>query len=69
MGGSPGLVVMGGDSYSKGGGFESWRCILVGHNIFHLYLLWEMFEKTKINKIEAEDGPLKTIIWPDEEHL
>ena len=34
MGGSPGLVVMGGDSCSEGRGFES-RCrILDGHNIF-----------------------------------
>ena len=31
---SPGLVVMGGDSRSKGHGFESWRCILDGHDIF-----------------------------------
>ena len=31
MGGSPGLVVMGGDSCSKGCGFKSWHCILDGH--------------------------------------
>ena len=36
LGGSPGLVVMGGDLYSKGRGFESWRRILDGHNIFPL---------------------------------
>ena len=30
-GGSPGLVVMGGDSCSKGRGFESRYCILDGH--------------------------------------
>ena len=30
-GGSPGLVVMGGDSCSKGLEFESWHRILVGH--------------------------------------
>ena len=34
LGGSPGLVVMGGDSYSKGHGFESRRLILDGHDIF-----------------------------------
>ena len=34
MGGSPGLVVMGGDSRSKGRGFESRRQILDGHDIF-----------------------------------
>ena len=39
MGGSPGLVVMGGGSRSKGRGFES-RChILDGHDIFHIDLL------------------------------
>ena len=34
VGGSPGLVVMGGDSCSEGRGFESRRRILDGHNIF-----------------------------------
>ena len=34
MGGSPGLVVMGGDSCHKGCGFESRSCILDGQNIF-----------------------------------
>ena len=34
MGGSPGLVVMGGGSRSKGRGFESRRRILDGHDIF-----------------------------------
>ena len=34
MGGSPGLVVMGGDSRSKGRGFESWLRILDGLDIF-----------------------------------
>ena len=37
--GSPGLVVMGGDSRSKGRGFESRRQILDGHDIFHIDLL------------------------------
>ena len=36
---SPGLVVMGGDSGSKGRGFESQRRILDGHDIFHIDLL------------------------------
>ena len=39
MGGIPGLVVMGGGSCSKGREFESWHCILDGHDIFHIYLL------------------------------
>ena len=34
MGGSPGLVVMGGDSRSEGRGFESQCRILDGHDIF-----------------------------------
>ena len=34
LGGSPGLVVMGGDLCSKGHRFESWRFILNGHDIF-----------------------------------
>ena len=34
LGGSPGLVVMGVDSRSKGRGFESRRRILDGHDIF-----------------------------------
>ena len=31
LGGSPGLVVMGGDSCSEGRGFKSRHCILDGH--------------------------------------
>ena len=31
MGGTPGLVVMGGDSWSEGNGFESQHCMLDGH--------------------------------------
>ena len=38
-GGSPGLVVMGINSRSKGCGFESRRRILDGHDIFHIDLL------------------------------
>ena len=32
MGGSPGVVVMGGDSWSEGCGFKSKHCILDGHS-------------------------------------
>ena len=39
LGGSPGLVVMGVDSRSKGRGFESRHQILDGHDIFHIHLL------------------------------
>ena len=38
-GGSPGLVVMGVDSRSKGREFESRRRILDGHDIFRIHLL------------------------------
>ena len=31
LGGNPGLVVLGGDSCSVGGGFESQHCMLDGH--------------------------------------
>ena len=38
--GSPGLVVMGEDSCSRGHGFESWHCVLDGHDIFsHLFVV------------------------------
>ena len=38
LGGSPGLLVMGGDSCSKGHEIESWHRILDGH-FLHTYLL------------------------------
>ena len=50
QGGSPGLVVMGGDSWSKGREFESQRRILDGHDIFYIALLLKLyclFEKTE----------------------
>ena len=37
--GTPGLVVMGDDSSSRGREFKSWRCKLDGHDIFHIDLL------------------------------
>ena len=47
-GGSPGLVVMGGDSCSKGRVFESRHCILDGH-FSHIFVakIVLMFEKTE----------------------
>ena len=36
VGRSPDLVVMGDDSCLRGFEFESWRCILDGHDIFHI---------------------------------
>ena len=38
VGGSPGLVVMGGDSCSEGCGFESQHRILDGH-VSHLFVI------------------------------
>ena len=38
MGGSPGVVVMGGDSCAKGREFESWHRILDGH-LSHLFVV------------------------------
>ena len=56
---SPGLVVMGGDSRSKGPVFESQHQILDAY--FHIFFAENivMFVyKTKINDKEAGDGPL-----------
>ena len=55
--GRPGLVVMGGDSCSEGRGFESQHNILDGHFSHTFAVKIVMFEKTKINKKDAEDGP------------
>ena len=57
--GSPGLVVMGGDSHPEGRGFESQHCILDGHfsHIFVIKELYCLFEKTKKTKKEAGVGP------------
>ena len=38
MGGSPGLLVMGGDSYREGRGFESQHHILDGH-YYHIFVV------------------------------
>ena len=55
MGGSPGLVVMVGDSCSKGCEFESWHRILDGHFFTYLfcvrkddYLNWGKFHLIKV---------------------
>ena len=46
LGGNPGLVVKGGDSCTKGRGFESQHRLLDGH----------LFQKAKVNEKEAGDG-------------
>ena len=53
-GGSPGLMVMRGDSCSEGRGFKSPHCKLDGH-FSHLFVvkIVMLFEKTKINEKEA----------------
>ena len=53
---SPGLVVMGGDSCSKGREFESWHC--TGWTPICCKIC-NVFEKTKIIKKEAGVGPFK----------
>ena len=61
MKGSPGLVVMGGDSHSEGRGFEFQRHILDGHDIFHIDLLWELyglFEKTENKRKRGRCWPI-----------
>ena len=61
---SPGLVVMGGDSSSRGRGFKSLRHILDGHEFFSNWFAIKMFvclKRPKINKKEAGVGPFKKI--------
>ena len=60
LGGSLCLVVMVGDSCSKGRGFKSQHHILEGH-FSHLFVVKLVLYKTKINQKEAGDGPLKII--------
>ena len=59
QGGSPGLVVMGGGSRSKGRGFESRRRILDGH--FFTFICCKncnvCLKRPKINEKEAGIGP------------
>ena len=60
LGGSPGLVVMGVDSRSKGRGFESQRRILDGH-FFTLICCKNCIvclKRPKINEKEAGVGPI-----------
>ena len=52
LGGSPGLVVMGDDSCSRGRGFESRHRITDGHDIV-------CFKRPKINEKEAGVGPFE----------
>ena len=61
MGGSPGLVVMGGGSRSKGRGFESRHHILDGHfsHIFVVKICNVCLKRPKIIEKEARVGPLK----------
>ena len=59
LGGSPGLVVMGGDSRSKGRGFESRRRILDGH-FFTLICCKNCIvclKKTENKRKRGRDGP------------
>ena len=59
FGGSPGLVVMGGDSRSEGHGFESstiyWMDIF--SHIFVVKICNVCLKRPKINKKEARIGP------------
>ena len=59
MGGSPGLVVMGGDSHSEGRGFKSQYRILDGHfsHILVVKICDVCLKRPKINITEAGVGP------------
>ena len=56
-------MVMGGDSCSKGCGFESWCCILDEHDIFSHWLVLKncivCLKRPKINEKEAGFGPFQ----------
>ena len=77
LGGSPGLVVMGGDSRSKGRGFESRHRILDGLDIFSHWFVVEIvlfvWKRPKINEKEAgmahflkkEIKNMMGPVWPD----
>ena len=56
LGESPGLVVMGGYSCSKGREFESWHHMLDGH-LSHLFVAKIVTCKTKINEKDSGVGP------------
>ena len=61
MGGSPGLVVMGGDTYSEGCGFKSRHCILDGH--FFTYICCKncndvCLKRPKINDKRGQGSPI-----------
>ena len=60
--GSPGLVVMGDDSWSKGRGLESWHHILDGIDIFYIDLLYKLygclFEKTENKRKRGRGWPI-----------
>ena len=59
--GSPGLVVMGGDSRSEGSGFQSQHCIQHGH-LFKLICckIFNVLSENDWNK--QKDGPYKKIV-------
>ena len=60
MGGSPGLVVMGGDSCPEGCVFESQHCILDGHFSHKFVVEIVMFAWKDENKLKrGRDGPFK----------
>ena len=52
----PGLVVMGGDSRSKGREFESWHRILDGHFFTYLFVVRFVMCDGKDEKNEKESG-------------
>ena len=59
LGGSPGLVVTGGDLTSEGCGFESQHCVLHGHYctiISCKIVLMFVWKWPKLNEKEAGDG-------------
>ena len=50
-------MVMGGDSCSKGRGFESWLRILDGH-----FFTYDSLERPKINDKRCRGWPIKNVL-------
>ena len=59
-GGSPGLVVMGGDPRSEGCGFKSQRCVLDGHffTLICCKIVLILFEKTDNKRKRGRGLPI-----------
>ena len=63
QGGSPGLVVMGGDLCSKGCEFESWLHILDGHFYIHIFVRFRQLGIRALCGMYGIDFSQKSYAW------